>query len=53
MNVILKSNDNPDNAGIVALPAAQRAEYIAKYMAYQMAKKSGKLTYQRPNVQEK
>ena len=53
MTVFLKGNDHSDNAGIVALPAAQKAEYIAKYMAYQMAKKSGKLTYQRPNVQEK
>ena len=47
MNVFLKTNDNPDNAGIVALPAAKRAEYIAKYMAYQMAKKSGTLTNQK------
>ena len=41
-----------DNSSIVQSSGDKRAEYVCKYLAYQTAKKSGRLTTVRQNVTE-
>ena len=41
-----------DNSSIVQSSGDKRAEYVCKYLAYQTAKKSGRLTTVRQNVNE-
>ena len=41
-----------DNSGILKSSGDQRAEYVCKYLAFQTAKKSGRLTTVRQNVNE-
>ena len=53
MNQFLKSNAaDKGNAELLEKPSADRAVYIEKYLAYQTAKKSGRLSHTRSNVAE-
>ena len=54
MNVFLTANkEAPGNADVIKAVGKEREAYIEKYMAYQQAKKTGRLVHTRQNTNEK
>ena len=51
MNVFLSGNiDGDGNAAVLQMTGSEKQAYIEKYLCYQSAKKSGRLTCSRTNV---